>query len=354
MASFLERLESLASRIISSPYPTPSLLRVPATMCEPADAFGARIPKDAGYFAVRVNELFLKEGRSLWDTYDPMLIAVTEFLYDGKKLSVPFVVGSDLLKQKSNQAAHALLFNDILVAGPHPFRGGNVALSLMLYKVKRDNFAKKTLKFVEGLSTAVGIPADIGLLSKVGNAFIDGLEALIDLGDTVPLFGNRLEIDTSDISGLSSSCWLLTATGDLPYKDLVVENGRLSVGKDASRQQKFESQDYVLYSLLGYARRADESSLPFYSLRKQALESVLSGEEGWKRAKALLLTLYQQMITSPDLTSDEANELFERYKTELLSAREVLQKTAKLSLSKDRLSAELVHLNDATKLLDLN
>jgi hypothetical protein len=326
---------------------------VPAATYKPTNTVGIKIPKNAGYFSVRVNELFLKEGRSLWDTYDPMLIAVTEFLYDETRISVPVVISSELLKQRSNQTPHALLFNDVLIAGPHPFRGGNIALNLILYKVKRDNFAKSTVRFVEGVSSAIGIPADVAFLTKVGSAFVDGLEALIDLADTVPLFGNRIEIDTSKISGLTSSCWLLTPTGGLPFGDLNVENGRLLIGQENSRR-KFDSQDYVLYSLLGCSRRANESSLPFYPLRQLALDSIPSGEEGWKRAKALLLTLYQQMITSPDLTSDEAEELFEKYKSELLNARDTLLKTTALSPSRKQPSAKTTRLNDATKVLDLS
>ncbi|WP_316158605.1 MULTISPECIES: hypothetical protein [unclassified Bradyrhizobium] len=353
MSTFLERLEGLVSRIYSSPYPTPNLFKVPDAAYEPGGTLGHKIPKDDGYFSLRINELFLKDGRALWDTYDPMLVSLLDFLYDGKRMSVPFVISSELLKQKSNAAPHAVLFNDILVAGPHPFRGGNVAISLVLYKVKRDNFARKAMKFVEGVSSAAGVPADIAFWNKVGTAFIDGLETLIDLDDTVPLFGSRLEIDTSSFSGLSTSSWLLTPTNDFARDNVLVENGRLSIRGERGTQ-RYNSQDYVLFSLLGCSQRADESSLPFYALRRQALESVLSGEEGWKRAKALLLTLYQQMITSPDLTTHEAEDLFERYKGELLHTRDTLIKTTAMSVSEDQISDEVSRLNQATKLLDLH
>jgi hypothetical protein len=85
--------------------------------------------------------------------------------------------------------ASAVPFDD----GPHPFRGGNVAVSVILYKVQRDNFAKGVMKFVEGVSSAIGIPANIGLLTKVGNAFIDGLDTLLGMPGTVPVMVTQLE-----------------------------------------------------------------------------------------------------------------------------------------------------------------
>jgi hypothetical protein len=242
--------------------------------------------------------LFLKEGRSLWDTFDPMVVMVTEFVYGDKKLSVPFVVGSGLFGQQPGRLPHGLLFNDILAAGPHPFRGGNVAISLVLYRVKRDNYAKGILKVVESISSAVGIPANIGFLTKVGDAFIDGLEALLNLQDTVPIMGHRVEIDTSTTDGLPSSYWMLTSETNITSSQIVVENGRLAIQGINGIRQPFSSSDYVLYSLTGSSRRGDESTLPFYPLRKQALESVLSGEEGWKRSKATLLSMYGQMAAS--------------------------------------------------------
>src|SRR5690348_3510786 len=99
MSSYIEKLNGLVGRITSGPYSPPRLFQVPTANYKPTNTIGGQIPKDAGYFSVRVNELFLKDGTSLWDTYDPMLVAVTEFLYDAKKVSIPFVISSELLKQ---------------------------------------------------------------------------------------------------------------------------------------------------------------------------------------------------------------------------------------------------------------
>jgi hypothetical protein len=134
---------------------------------------------------------------------------------------------------------------------------------------------------------------------------------------------------------------------------LRVADGRLTVVDKDKTERKYQEADYVLYSLSSVSRRSDESSLPFYSMRKKALESVLTGDEGWKRAKSTLLSIYQEMITSDDLIKSEADELFGKYKAELLEAREVLRTTTMLSTKDEVLQANRDKLNEATAVLEM-
>jgi hypothetical protein len=322
-AGFIERLRK-------APYPVPTLTQIPPAQCLPAGTAGTKIPKDEAYFSLRINEVSLESGRTDWNTFDPMAVVLTEFVYGNKVISVPFVVGSDLFKQANHRLPHGLLFRNILACGPHPFRGGNVAISLVLYKVKRDNYAKGLLKFIQGVSSAVGAPADIGMLTKVGEALVDGLDTLLNMSDTVPLLGQRLELSTATIAGLTSTYWLLSDQKDLKPENVKVENGEVFLNEPG--QQRLPPTDYVLYSIEAQSRRGDESKLPFYPMRKQAFDAVPSGDEGWTRAKALLLAMYTEMMTSDDIVAAEAEDLFEKYKAGLLLARDKQQKSAMLTL----------------------
>jgi hypothetical protein len=204
--------ESIISRIERAPYSAPTLISINKDACKPSYAIGEKIAKDVAYFSIRVNELFLKDGRSFLDTYDPMLLVVSDFLHGGVRANVPFVVGADQLKLPATlPSPGSLRFNDILVCGPHPFRGGNLAISIILYKVQRDNHAKDFLKFIESLSSAIGPTANLELLTRVGNAFIEGLDTLLKTKGTIPIMGHRIEFDTTSIAGLSSSVFLLTS-----------------------------------------------------------------------------------------------------------------------------------------------
>jgi hypothetical protein len=88
----------------------------------------------------------------------------------------------------------------------------------------------------------------------------------------------------------------------------------------------------VLYSVNRRERRGEISTLPFAILQDQARSAALSPEDtGWTRARANLQTFYQQMILSPDLTSEEADETMESFKTELLKLKAQREKLAMLS-----------------------
>jgi hypothetical protein len=69
--------------------------------------------------------------------------------------------------------------------------------------------------------------------------------------------------------------------------------------------------------------------------------------------EAILLSMYQEMVSSDDLISAEADELFETYKAELLKTRERLQTTKALSTRAESLPADREKLNRATAILDI-
>jgi hypothetical protein len=84
----------------------------------------------------------------------------------------------------------------------------------------------------------------------------------------------------------------------------------------------FRTDDYVLYNLTAPTRRTDESSLAFYTLYERAkIDAYKGGDDNWKAAKATFSELWQQMMVSPELTSDQADELFAKWKQDLLDQK---------------------------------
>src|SRR5947208_1820907 len=49
------------------------------------------------YFAAVVDELFLASSRQWHREFDPMVLAITEFVHGGKQIALPFVIGPKLL-----------------------------------------------------------------------------------------------------------------------------------------------------------------------------------------------------------------------------------------------------------------
>ena len=202
----------------------------------------------------------------------------------------------------------------------------------MLYRVQHHNYARSLLNFSESVSSAIGVPADVGTLLKIGGTVLDGLQTLLRLGDAEPIAAHRIEFERGALQGFRSSFCALIAGATDPKLLRVEDGGRLKIDLEDGQTNRFDRADYVLYSVNGRDRRGETSTLPFATLQDQARSAALSGEDtGWTRAKATLLTVYQQMVVSPDLTTEEADEIMESFKAELLKLKRQREDLAVLS-----------------------
>ncbi|MBP2316820.1 hypothetical protein [Azospirillum soli] len=339
MPTLADRIKTLFDTIGAGKMPVPETLVIPPKQCEPVTSAGYEIRQNHDYFQFKIDEIFLASGREWWATYDPMVVVLINFLYNDKMIAVPAVVGTQLFGQPRDMVPHGAVLHDTHITGPHPFRGGRISVSIILYKVKRNDYARNLLKFMEQVSGLLAVGASVEMASKLGNIVVDGLESILDLGDTTPIVGHRFEIDTSSVRGFVANYYSLINSAGSDVSKLRVVDGRLHLQSEDGVFEKFTSSDYVLYSVSGRESRNDVSSLPFYRLRDQALEAAMIGDqENYQRAKALLLALFQQMVLSPDLCKHQVRVLFDEFKSELMNkhreAVDVLTMSAKREAAK--------------------
>ncbi|MDI7865294.1 hypothetical protein MRS76_25705 [Rhizobiaceae bacterium n13] len=313
--------------------PIPIISAFPPDHCLPTGSIGQEIVKDNDYFSILVNELFLAQDRQWWATYDPVVLVISEFIYDKDKIVVPKIVGPSMIESQFGKLPLGLVLNDTCVVGPYPFRGGRISISVVLYRVRHASYARELLRLVEQISGAIGVPADAGTLSKVGGMILDGMESLMGLGDTEPVVGHRIELDGNRLQGLRSSSTVLSTAEASDLPSLWVDAGRLRTGKVGEGTSSFTSADYVLYTVQKHESRGEERSLPFYELYEQALKSAAvldENGESWKQAKMSLLSLYQQLIVSPDVTANEADILFDKFTEDLKKKKMYIEKARNL------------------------
>ena len=117
----------------------------------------------------------------------------------------------------------------------------------------------------------------------------------------------------------------------------------------------YRDLDFVLLSVTGAQARGDENLLPFYPLKIDALTAVWDGEDGVKRGKANLIAAYQQMRRSPDVTTAEANRLFEAWITEFEFEKDRAQRVKAMPIVRPQPAPDPVvqGLNDAVRRLAL-
>ncbi len=354
MPELLSQISDFVQGLAAGPIKQPKAIIVPRENCLPAESSGIEIVKDKCYLTLTVNQLFLSEARKWWTDYQPMVVFSASFVQGGSTITLPTVVGPSLLAQPGTKLPQGLLLNNIEVAGPIPYRGGNLTISVLLYRVQHTNHARDLLKVVEGVSKAIGPAADLGMITKVGGALMDGVGSLLALGDTVPIMGQRFTMSPVGPGGMRTFYAGLMAPGsDATADELSVDHGKLKTGIGADAQE-FRDDDYVLYSLSAALRRTDESTLPFYPLFQRAKQDAFrGGEENWKTAKATFAEVWQQMIVSPDLIPEQAEELFADWKKQLLAEKAKGEEMGMLSTNAEAVALPSPRAITAASVLDM-
>jgi hypothetical protein len=267
--------------------------------------------------------LYLSYQSRLWVKLDPTVVVTTQFSYDGKKdVPVPFVVGPSMMDLPKEQipAGGKMVFSNTKVAGLYPYKGGDLKLSVILCQLNRDDIAKRIMRLVDAIASALDYSTQLSSYLKIANVVIDGVEQLMGIDGLSPLIGHATQFNEATDPNPQPGCFTLinSPEGQIDQKELWVVNNQLRKGKSASDSKPFRDSDYVLYTIAGTTKRKDYEFLPFSDAWKKIREDAYKpDEESWKRAKINLSALYMTMYNSPDLTKKQALELNNDFKTEI-------------------------------------
>jgi hypothetical protein len=349
MTSLAERCKGIWDNIRQSEAQMPSRVAIPDNHVDDGDKVQTALQPDEHYFLVRINEMYLTYSRKWFSEFDPMVFVVSEFTYDNKVVAVPFVVGPMMMKKYGPEIPTGMVFSDTRVAGLHPYRGGRLNLTVVLYRMKRDDYAKKLMQVVEGAANALDFSTALGTYVKVASVVLDGVEALLGLEGTVPLIGLYKEFDPDAGDMLKPSYFALIDMPDHSIKpeDLWVRNNQLHYGKNHNELRQFRNADYVLYSIGGTQERSDLRPLPFYSdWELVAKEATTPKESNWENAKANMAILYQKMCLSPDLTGNQAQSLADEYVSRMQMLHKNAMKISNLGGEKETEPSDLDSVRD--------
>jgi hypothetical protein len=148
---------------------------------------------------------------------------------------------------------------DTRVTGPHPYRGGDVDVSVGFYRVQRGNHARTLLKVVDSLSASLGGPGGLQAIAKAGGALLEGVEGLLGLQETTYLAGHRISLATSPLDPFTTGfSALIVPPAPEESCSLPVDDRRLYVATDGD-SRPYRDSDFVLLSIAGSADRGDEN-----------------------------------------------------------------------------------------------
>jgi hypothetical protein len=299
--------------------PPPTATAPPSPPRRQNDAFEGQ--KD--YFKIRVNQLFLAAQSKWFVNIDPVVFALTEFQYDGKMRSLPVVVGPTPAAG-GQVVPHGMVFRDITVAGPHPFRGGTVSVSIVLGQMPVGSPARDLVRIVERTGKSFSAATSLASYIAIADALLDGVQTVFGLNGTRPLIGWRQEFEQN--LGFRAGHWVLVADGaNLRPEELWVKGDELHQGASRDAATPVVAADFVLFSIerLPGQRRDDVEALPFYRRYQEALKRAGEREgDSWNKAKAELGVMASEMDLSPDLIWDDKEEIIKEWTARAVAVKE--------------------------------
>ncbi len=279
---------------------------------------------DRCYFAVTVNEMFLRDRSTWWKDYIPTLWTATRFGYAGTVQEVPSLIGPSLLQGNDLGVPEGMLYRNTRVAGLHPYRGGPISFSLILNKVETQDYVLDVLALVESAGGAFSLAMNLTPYISVARTVTRGLEVLLKMG-SAPVMGVRdtLAPDLAASPGLGLGYYALLEN-NVPTSQLWVKDGQLLTGETAASARPIRDHNYVLYNIGVSERRNDVDQLPdLRDLRGRVEEFALRPDDAsWLTAKTTMTELGVRLRTHPDLITPQANELFTEWVDDMVQLHE--------------------------------
>ena len=290
-------------------------LRIPDQQALDAGEEGTTFLEDDSYFGIRLSEMFIRDERVLMRTFVPLSVAITEFIYDGKKQIVPFIVGNQLLKSIDPyvQGAH-VEFNNTNIAGPIPYVGGDVSLYMGLYRAQVNDLSKKLFSLVGTILSSfdtTGLSRYLDLAEPLGA----GLADMLGMKEVEFRLGKRDEFAGREGVNQFKSGYLAyinLTDRDLDSSRLRVKDGGLQINRNDGDLERFTDADYCLIKIEHISERGDYTALSFHKLWTTAKDLIWQGEPN--KAKAAFIELVRELARSPDLTKKHRFHLLQVYK----------------------------------------
>ncbi len=318
-------IKDYLKHITSKPAELPEIIFIPNSNTDRDEDLKGTIQLRQHYFTIRINEMFLKEEMEWLRSYDPVVLSISEYNYNGKTIEQPFIAGSNMMKEKLEEIPRGMLFNDTRVAGILPFTGGKITTTFILCKAKKDDLLRNAVNFIEKVSGLFNgnISKLFSSYTSITSAVMDSVDILFKRDDLVPVMGYRKEFDVDSNDMLTPGYFVLINKTDKKREDgnFYVKKNKLFFGKDLISATIFRDAEYVLFSITKSDVRSDYDTLPIYQSYLSILENLKSqpeiSEEKKKEISGRLSALNIDMKMSPDLTQPQAKNLMNTWYCEI-------------------------------------
>jgi hypothetical protein len=274
----------------------------------PSGHSGELIDAERAYFTVRLTEMFLGRSRTLWRKFYPVVHSFCGYA-DAQQHAI---AGPGQLQTVTDAGLDRVVTLNFRLAGPTPFRGGDVSVVAGLYSVPGDDAAKalvETLSAVAGLALLQASPA--GQVAQITQVIKAGIDSIFQLNTTKIRLGVN---DTmSGAQPLRSGYYvgIAASAAEVDFTRLWLVDGHLLEGKDPVSARPFVGHDYLVLQLERSERLPNWPALPGMTEQQQRFNAVLSDDlssaaEKSERLNKLWPGFNEALQTSPYLTKADA------------------------------------------------
>lgn len=258
----------------------------------------------AAYFTVTIHNMALDYARVGTRVFDPMLLTLTDYLYDGNVISLPFVVSPKMIPAASDGLPQGMNFVNTRVAGPRPYYG-RLGVTVVLYRVEREDYARRLLEAAHRTCAAFDVTGSVSAYLKMADAVLDGVDVVLGHAKTEPLLGFRTEFPDHVTAGTFT---VLPAS--LPAEELWLADGVLSRGAQAALTP-VTGTSHVTYSVRPVPPM-DLQTMPWFKLLwAQIVQwANIPNDEAKSIAQTYLGALYEELLTSPDIARDTVDAIY--------------------------------------------
>lgn len=321
---------NLWDNIKQSPTFVPTYIEFSANQTDEPALFSTKFDDRRHYFMVSVSEMFLSYNRLWHQNFSPMVFSVCNFKYNGETLEIPYIIGPSHLKKFEQRLPKGMLFLNTPVVGVHPWRGGNLSLSIILCRVKETNNIEKVLSVIEDVSNSLDFSAGLESYTKVGRVVLKGFDSLLGFEQTSPLLGINNNFGQASGNPFRPGYYALVQGENLDKNKFWVKDKRLCYGDSLDTAQSYRDDDFVLFRIGISEDRKDEESLSFYKQYTSIYEYIRNqselSENQLLNLKSRLRQLAVDIRLSPDLTTLQADRIWKEKKEEIESFVDMLTK----------------------------
>jgi hypothetical protein len=304
---------------------------------------GQEFQTDQAYFEVRLAEQFLKNKREYFWNYIPLTLTLSGFIYDGKRQSLPGVVGPTLLQEiEELDGEERVRFRNTRLAGPAPYGGDGIDLFVGLFRIMTDDWARETLKLLESVARSF----DASRLTEfvhVAEPLASSIESFLGREEIEFRLGERTEYTDPTQNNPSTKfragywTFIRADRSDLQPEQFWVKNNQLHFGPGADSLQLYRDHDYLLLSINHMEVRSDYTTMEFHREWEKAQETYWNSPvDQYDGAKTHMRALMYQVQSSPDLIPTQREALLGYYFEQFQKEKKIREQMEGLGAGDDR------------------